>query len=180
MRTLLKAAALAAALFLAIPAPSGYCRPRAEKNLAEEFSGKKINTYLADPVDATGKAGDSIKTLNRIIEGALLSRLNIDFDMVGPSEEADISIYCDIKEYVLTGGGGSVRASFSVADMKRKGKVIWKRDITASISAQEAFGPDAAELLNEKLVNNFMRATFAKKNLRAAFPSRSPEEGGSS
>jgi hypothetical protein len=181
MRTLIRTTIVVVVLSLAFPVPSGHCRPRAEKNLCEEYSGKKLNTYLADPTDATGKAADSLKTLKGTIEDSLLSRLNIDFDMAGRVDEADITISCNIKEYELTGTQGRVRASFSVADIKkRKGKIIWERDITASIGAEEALGADAAELLNEKLVQNFMKACFAKKNLRAAFPSRSPEEGGSS
>lgn len=173
--------AAVAALSLAFPVPSGHCRPRAEKNLCEEYSGKKLYTYLADPADATGKAADSLKTLKGDIEDSLLSRLNIDFDMAGRADEADITICCVIEEYELAGGRGRVRARFSVADIKKhKGKIVWERDITASIDAQEASVPDAARLLNEKLVHNFMKACFAKKNLRAAFPSRSPEEGGGS
>ncbi len=189
---------LMAALVL-IGATDACARPRGKKDLYDELWGKKLNTYVADPTDSSGNAADSLKTLKKALEDALVNRMAINFQLTGSRQDADIAIECDVKEFVRPGkdssagspglgsslmgvfsGGdrGRMQAVFTVTDLQKK-KVLWQEQIKADGAAEDVTDEEGAEILNERLVQVFMRKCFGKKRLRAAAPVRSAEEGGS-
>ena len=188
---------LMAALVL-IGVTDACARPREQKNLCDELWGKKLSTYVTDPVDSTGKAAASLKTLKTVIEDTLRSRMNINFVIVNGPEGADIEIGCDIKEFVWSGGGsdkaeglgssllnafsgrdsGRIEAVLTVRDLAKK-KVMWEDRLRADVNAKGVPEEEGIEMLNERLAQIFMRECFGKKRLRAAAPVRSAEEGGS-
>lgn len=189
--------ALVVALLL-IGVMDACARPREKRNLCDELWGKKLNTYVADPVDSTGNAAGSLKTLKDVLEDTLRGRMNINFVIASSPEGADIAIECDIKEFFWAGGDGPassgigsqllgafsgrdqgrIQAVFTVTDLQKK-KVMWQERLKADVSAKGVAEEEGIEMLNERLAQVFMRKCFGKKRLRAAAPVRSAEEGGS-
>jgi hypothetical protein len=183
-----------------LPVSNGHARIKLQESLWEEFFGKKVATFVAEPIDSSGKSADLAKMLRKAIEEELSTRLNIDFDIVTVREGADIVIDCDIKDVVwegkpssedasggadkgifgfLGGGeGGRAEAVFTVTDLRIK-KVLWQKRLMATVGGKGDPDLTPDERLSERLTRVFMKECFAKKKLRAAFPAREGDPVGS-
>lgn len=183
-----------------LPIPDANARIKLKESLCQEFWGKKLSTFVSDPVDSSGKAANLAGLLRKTIEESLSTRVNIDFVIVDARDKADIAIDCDIKELVWDGGappesasagadkgifglfgrgaGGRVEAVFTVIDLRIK-RMLWQKRLMATVNAKEGSDMSPDELLCERLTQIFVKECFARKKLRAAFPAREGDPVGS-
>ena len=200
MLNVLRASFLVIVISLIFPSSDANARVKLKESLCNEFWGKTLATFVADPVDSSGKAGEMVKTLRKTIEDSMSTRMNIDFNIVTARDNADIAVDIDIKNITLEkkssgddpsggagkavlglfggGDGGRIEAVFTVTDLRVK-KMLWQKNLMATVSARGDSDLSLEELLSDRLAEIFARECFAKKKLRSAFPTREGDPVGS-
>lgn len=195
---ILSSIVLVSSFLFAAGSGEAFARQQGEVNLSDELWGKTLNTFVAEPVDSSGKAVESLNTLKSAIEDELGGRMNIRFVIMERQEGADLLVECDIRAFTWTdkaapsnegiistvanilgsNNEGAMEAFFTVTDLQKK-KVIWDGLVKATVSSSDVTSQQGIEMLNERLAEMFVKNCFAKKKLRAAFPTRKEDPVGS-
>lgn len=147
-----------------------------------------VKVYVAEVKDSSGQAKADIKALRKDLENALATRMNLDFDIVGAPEAADIIVGCNITEFYwtdedpidnITGTAaivmdyiqkddyGRIQAVFTVND-REKGSVIWERLLKATITSKSMLEEESIHLLNERIISIFERECLSSKHGRGS------------
>jgi len=179
-----RAVAVIAAAFMFVAmmfVAEGLCRLK--KNLYDELSEKEsVKVYVEKIKDSSDNTGADTIALRKLLEDELFARMTITFDIVPKREEADISVGCDITEFLWTGedpidniaGAGPIligavtksnyacmQAVFTVTDVK-KGKPMWEKKLKATIRDNSMGPAESVYMLNERMVKIFFRDCLSR------------------
>ncbi len=160
--------------------PEGHCLK--SKNLYEMLNAKEeVKVYIADITNSSGDNKADLVSLKNILENDLITRMTITFKVVPNKEKADITIGCDITEFIwkeddpvdmLVGAAGvimdamvkdnysRIQAIFTVTNSK--GKRMWSKALKATITKKKISSEESMKLLNERIVKIFMRECLSK------------------
>ena len=154
-------------------------------NMAKEL--EEVKVYVADITDSASEVTGSahkpdMESLKSLLQDALAARHSLNFELVFNKEEADFVIHCEIIEFLWTeedpidmiSGVGPLlmdammkesyarmTAKFSVFGNKHD-RELWERTIKATVTEQEMSRPDSIYMINERMVEVFMRDCFSK------------------
>jgi len=162
---------------------------RGEGNLYSEIREMgdtgAVKVYVADiteSIDPTATHRPDVESLKALIQDAHATRVSLSFDLVLNKEEADIVVHCEITEFLWTdddpidmisGVGPLVMdvmmnenyarmtADFSVLGNKH-GRKLWERTLVATVTEKEMSRPDSVYMINERMVEVFMRDCYSK------------------
>ena len=159
----------------------GLCRLK--PNLYDDLSEREVvKVYVEKIKDSSGAAGADTAALWKLLEDELVARMTITFEAVSERAEADISVGCDITEFLwtaedpidnLAGTVGLVldtltkshyarmQAIFTVTDVK-KNKLMWKKKLKATITDNSMGPAESVYMLNERMVKMFFRDCLSK------------------
>jgi hypothetical protein len=161
--------------------PAGLCRMK--PNLYDDLSEKKcVKVYVEEIADLSGNASADTAALRKLLEDELAARMTITFEPVRERDQADISIGCDITEFLwreddpIDNVAGTVgllvdvvtkahyarmQAVFTVTDVKN-GTPLWRGKMKATITDKNMGSAESVNMLNERIVKIFFRDCLSK------------------
>ncbi|MDD3089811.1 MAG: hypothetical protein PHT95_07690 [Candidatus Omnitrophica bacterium] len=192
IKMFLRAVCIVILAMTAIPPFEASARRDPTDSLYDDLWGKTLLTYIAEPVDPSGKAGQMVQPVLEALRHEMSTRLNFNFKIAGSPEGADLLIETDVKEYTpgsgeIDGkdnagifgmfsqeGRASIEAVISVTDLARK-KLLWRDRVRAETDVKGLASGEAADRLAERLASNFIKECFSKRPIRGSLPGKGPE-----
>lgn len=162
---------------------SDACAALTKGNLYDEFSKRTVTkVYVVDINNSSNNDEADMVGLKKQLGEMLSARKSVAFEMVKSEKDADIVIKTDVNEFLwtdedpvdmITGIGpvlmdatikenyARMKADFEVLDAKT-GKMLWEDSEKATITDKTMTKEDSVDMLNERIVDVFIRECFGK------------------
>jgi len=152
-------------------------------NLFPQFGGKIVKVFVANVKDSTKDHEVNSQTLRNELEKALTDRKSIHFQVVPTTEEAQIVIDTDIKEFMWTDHDpidmligvvgiatdavyvedyARLQADVTITD-KHSQRPLWKERVLATVTKKPMSKVESLPIITKNFVEEFIKNCFSKR-----------------